>query len=146
MLISKGSVKDLYSSEKENEIEFLFSDRVSVFDYGPIPEVIPGRGQALCDFAKIIFNELNIPSAYIGESSLGAAAIKMQKAAHPKFKIYNPGLKFIPLEVIFRWGVPEGSSLLKKGYKVFDQFSAPLVEYTTKLEAFDRALTLEEAA
>lgn len=145
MLISKGSVKDLYKSEKENEIDFLFSDRVSVFDYGALPEEIPGRGEALCKFAKILFKDLNIPSAYIGDSSLGAAALKMEKATHPKFKIYNPGLTFIPLEVIFRWGVPEGSKLLKKGYKAFDQFSAPLIEFTTKLESFDRDINSEEA-
>lgn len=69
----------------------------------------------------------------------------MQKATHPKFKIYNPGLTFIPLEVIFRWGVPEGSKLLKKDYKAFDQFSAPLIEFTTKLESFDRDISEEEA-
>lgn len=146
MLISKGSVKDLYKSDNENELDFLFSDRVSVFDYGSLPEEIPGRGLALCKFSKILFKELNVSSAYLGDSKLGPAALRMQKATHPKFKIYNEGLKFIPLEVIFRWGVPEGSKLLKKGYKAFDKFSAPLIEFTTKLESFDRDLTREEAS
>lgn len=66
MLISKGSVKDLYKSENENEIDFLFSDRVSVFDYGALPEEIAGRGEALCKFAKILFKDLNLPSAFFG--------------------------------------------------------------------------------
>jgi phosphoribosylaminoimidazole-succinocarboxamide synthase len=145
MLISKGSVKDLHLLDKEDELHFQFSDRVSVFDYGSIPEDIPGRGRALCDFAKIIFRDLAIPSAYLGDSSLGADALKMCKAAHPKFKLENKKLQFIPLEVIFRWGVPEGSKLLKKGYKPFEIFSAPMIEYTTKLEAFDRDLTEQEA-
>ncbi len=148
MLISKGSVKDLYTTEKETEIDFVFSDRVSVFDYGALPEEIPSRGQSLCDFTQTLFSvlkEQNIASAYIGPSTLGAAAIRMQKAAHPKFKLENKNLQFIPLEIIFRWGVPEGSKLLKKGYKAFEQFSTPHIEFTTKLEAFDRDLSDIEA-
>lgn len=145
MLISKGSVKDLYASDRDDEIDFLFSDRVSVFDYGALPEKIPGRGEALCKFAKVLFNEIKIPSAFLGDSKLGPAALKMRKASHPKFKIYNPGLKFIPLEIIFRWGVPEGSKLLKKGFKAFEKFEAPQIEFTTKLESFDRDLSHDEA-
>jgi len=55
---------------------------------------------------------------------------------------------FVPLEVIVRWGVPVGSSLVKKDpnrYPLGSRFETPTVDYTTKLEAQDRALDNTEA-
>ncbi len=55
---------------------------------------------------------------------------------------------FIPLEVIFRMGVARGSSLLKRfpgKYQENEMFDRPMIEFTTKLERFDRPLTHEEA-
>jgi phosphoribosylaminoimidazole-succinocarboxamide synthase len=53
----------------------------------------------------------------------------------------------VPLEVVFRFGVPEGSSFLKRQnkYKAGDWLATPIVEYFSKLEATDRYLTTEEA-
>ena len=107
--IASGSVKDIFEDDA-GDLHFLFTDRVSVFDYGPIPESIPGRGEHLARFAKMVFQELKVPSLFLGDSPLGNAAIKMKKARHPKFNLDSPELVFIPLEVIFRLGVPEGSS------------------------------------
>src|SRR5687768_37588 len=98
--ISQGSVKDLYLGEKPDEIHFLFSDRVSVFDYGAIPERITGRGAALCRFAKTLFDDLKLPSAYLGHSPLGDSAIRMRTASHPKFELKNESFQFVPLEII----------------------------------------------
>ena len=59
--------------------------------------------------------------------------------------------QFIPLEVIFRFGVPKGSSLLKrKDWYPFPihegaEFQEPLIEFSTKLESGDRMLTYQEA-
>ncbi|MGM0422660.1 MAG: phosphoribosylaminoimidazolesuccinocarboxamide synthase [Pseudomonadota bacterium] len=66
----------------------------------------------------------------------------------------------VPLEVIFRFGVPEGSSLLKRtadpAYcKVLgldkapvpgDLFERPIIEMSTKLENYDRYLSEEQAS
>lgn len=67
---------------------------------------------------------------------------------------------FVPLEVIFRFGLPEGSSLLsrlqknpqllmqyglKDTPKAGDQFDFPVVEFFSKLEGHDRLLTFQEA-
>jgi len=65
----------------------------------------------------------------------------------------------VPLEVIFRFGVPEGSSLLKRTdsrdylkqlglfYKPKEgqRFITPVIEFSTKLEEEDRYVSYEEA-
>lgn len=67
--------------------------------------------------------------------------------------------RLIPLEVVFRWGMPAGSSLQERlgtgGYGAQlglspavapgQWFEAPVVEFFTKLEPKDRFLTLEQA-
>lgn len=70
-----------------------------------------------------------------------------------------PEHALVPLEVIFRFGVPEGSSLLQRtgdaSYckslglsqppKTGDSFAVPVIEYSTKLETSDRYLPYAEA-
>ncbi len=65
----------------------------------------------------------------------------------------------VPLEVIFRFGLPSGSSLFKRTndqeYRrvlglnhepvVGETFSRPLIEFSTKLESTDRYLSYDEA-
>lgn len=65
----------------------------------------------------------------------------------------------VPLEVIFRYAVPEGSSLLKRAGnaeyckslgldappQAGDVFDTPVIEFSTKLENYDRYLTYAEA-
>jgi phosphoribosylaminoimidazole-succinocarboxamide synthase len=144
--IASGSVKDIYTELDSDSLHFVFSDRVSVFDYGAIPEKIPHRGEALATFAQYIFHSISTPSTFLGASELGTAALKMKKVSHPKFHLHSETLDFVPLEVIFRWGVPEGSKLIQKGYQVFEKFQEPKIQFTTKLEAFDRDLTTEEVS
>jgi phosphoribosylaminoimidazole-succinocarboxamide synthase len=72
----------------------------------------------------------------------------------------KPQTSLVPLEVIFRFGAPKGSSLLKRlkdneaylkqlGLERIPEegelFDWPVVEYSTKLENTDRILSLEEA-
>jgi len=77
------------------------------------------------------------------------------------YSAYNsrPTGCLVPLEVIFRYAVPEGSSLLKRAGdaaycqslgldtppKAGDVFAAPVIEFSTKLENYDRYLTYDEA-
>lgn len=53
----------------------------------------------------------------------------------------------VPLEVIFRFGVPVGSSLVKRrsDVKFGDVFEKPLIEFSTKLESIDRYMNYDEA-
>ena len=71
----------------------------------------------------------------------------------------QPENALVPLEIIFRFGVPEGSSLLKRtgnasyrqsigleeAPKVGDTFTIPVIEFSTKLETTDRYISYKEA-
>jgi phosphoribosylaminoimidazole-succinocarboxamide synthase len=71
----------------------------------------------------------------------------------------SPTKTLVPLEVIFRLGVPEGSSLMKRvkdsAYLADigltktpfpgDQFETPVIEFSTKLETTDRYVSNKEA-
>ncbi len=72
----------------------------------------------------------------------------------------KPTNTLVPLEVIFRMGVPTGSSLVDRlkndsryleelGFKsaphIGDKFDRPIIEFSTKLEPIDRYLSYEEA-
>jgi phosphoribosylaminoimidazole-succinocarboxamide synthase len=71
----------------------------------------------------------------------------------------KPLSTLVPLEVIFRFGLPSGSSLLKRlknsnyclenginpKLKENDFFEEPILEFSTKLESTDRYLSLVEA-
>ncbi len=77
------------------------------------------------------------------------------------YSAYKENLKdtLIPLEVVFRFGLPEGSSLLNRisddSYwrtlglnhtpKVGERFNRPLVEFSTKLESTDRYISYNDA-
>ncbi len=147
--VGEGSAKNLFlDPSRPSHVFFEFSDRVSVFDYGALEEEIPGKGKNLTRFAKKIFgvlNEAQLPTAFA--PALNSEKIAMRAATHPKFPELRGELKFIPLEVIFRFGVPPGSSLLKRRpeLKAFARFSEPLIEFSTKLETQDRLLDRSEA-
>ena len=71
----------------------------------------------------------------------------------------KPENALVPLEVIFRFGVPEGSTLLKRtgdaeycralgldsSPKTGDKFEIPVIEYSTKLENTDSYLSYDKA-
>lgn len=58
-----GSVKDLEVVKKPTETKmgvgrFVFSDRYSVFDWGEMPDLIEGKGEALCMMGAYCFERL----------------------------------------------------------------------------------------
>ncbi|HVJ64352.1 MAG TPA: phosphoribosylaminoimidazolesuccinocarboxamide synthase [Bdellovibrionota bacterium] len=151
-LVRKGSSKDIYSdSQVSDELFFQFSDRVSVFDYGPLPDLIPKKSQALFKQA-IYFNNL------MRKHGVGTLTTKFdhvrtgywqKKALHAtRTQNLRPNeFYFLPIEFVFRWGLPRGSSYLKRfpelgvGYR----FDEVVVETFTKLEDQDRLLDDREA-
>ena len=70
-----GSVKDLevIKKPKRNEMgigRFHFSDRYSVFDWGRMPDLIEGKGEALCImgaycFETVSYTHLTLPTKRI---------------------------------------------------------------------------------
>ena len=72
----------------------------------------------------------------------------------------KPNKALVPLEIIFRFGIPEGSSLLnrvndadyckslglEKAPVSGDEFDIPIIEFSTKLESTDRYISHGEAS
>jgi len=181
-----GSVKDLIvvKEPKRDELglgRFVFSDRYSVFDYGVMPDTIEGKGKALCMMSAYFFEKLEsmgVKTHYIGlgdgkrfdeiEEPMDTMEVKLVRVLRPRkndgydysiFRVEKANF-LIPLEVIYRNALPEGSSVFRrlergeikpedlglKGYpKPNEKLEKPLVDFSTKLEDRDRYLKRDEA-
>lgn len=228
-LIYRGSVKDLrgpVQSGGDRAVVFDYTDAYSVFDWGRMPDPIPGKGRALARLATYWLSELEQPEAWqafsrspaaqalrrasrfgaafneLGEKlqaeglrthllSGPAAApfpvklpieltdsqllVREVNVTRPEVRrvlgreVYDysraqsaPGAaRLVPLEVVFRFSVPEGSSLLGRVQRNPDYLASigfpgavavrgarwdfPVLELFTKLESTDRELSLQEA-
>lgn len=185
-----GSVKDLVVIKNPYEKEpglgrFVFSDRYSVYDWGEMPDHIENKGKALCIVSAYFFEKLKslgIKTHYLGLLEEGKVKkieslkepsnimeIKLLRVLKPEIKdgVYDYSIykkeKFnflIPLEVIYRNSLPEGSSVfkrLKEGkLKLEDiglsklpepgeKLDKPLIDFSTKLEVTDRYISFNEA-
>ncbi|HPU44532.1 MAG TPA: phosphoribosylaminoimidazolesuccinocarboxamide synthase [Dictyoglomaceae bacterium] len=185
-----GSVKDLIILEnpKKNTLgrgRFVFSDRYSVFDFGEMPDHIEDKGKAICIATAYFFERLEnmgIKTHYIGlveddqvkslselKSPSNIMEFKMVRVLKPDLSngVYDYSIFkkekanfLIPLEVIYRNSLPEGSSVfrrLKEGsLKIEDlglpkmpspgeKLEKPIVDFSTKLEINDRYLSKDEA-
>src|SRR5665648_1006147 len=123
---------------------FLFSDRYSVFDWGEMPDHIENKGDALCLMGAYCFEQLEkmgVKTHYRGLVNAAGKAVKLSELKEPSsimevalvnvykpktsvacgkvvhdYSQYNHALKncLIPLEIIYRNGLPEGSSVFKR--------------------------------
>ena len=169
---------------------FVFSDRYSVFDWGEMPDHIGGKGAALCLMGAYCFEQLEklgVKTHYRGLVNRDGKAVKISDLNEPSnimevalVNVYKPktsvvkgkvdhdysqytrGLKncLIPLEIIYRNGLPEGSSVFKRlaqGKVTLkdlgldhqpqpgETLTKPIFDVSTKLEETDRYLTWAEA-
>lgn len=179
-----GSVKDLIVLKSPNgglgEGIFEFSNRYSVFDYGEMPDKIEGKGASLCLISAYFFEKLEkigIKTHYDGliedsrvkkldelSSATNKMKVKLVRVLRPTGRDYSIFSRekanfLIPLEIIYRNKIPEGSSLLRriasgevkpedfglKEVKPNMKLEKPIVDFSTKLEDVDRYLSQEEA-
>jgi len=169
---------------------FVFSDRYSVFDWGEMPDRIEGKGAALCLMGAYCFEQLEkkgVKTHYRGLVDSDGEVVKFSELKQPSsimevnlvnvykpqtsvingkivhdYSIYTPKLKncLIPLEIIYRNGLPEGASVFKRleqakitlkdlgldHYpKPGEQLAKPIFDVSTKLEETDRYITWQEA-
>ena len=169
---------------------FLFSDRYSVFDWGEMPDHIEGKGAALCLMGAYCFEELEnigVNTHYRGLVNSKGKAVKLAELKEPScimevdlVNVYRPKIDvfkgklthdysqysselnncLIPLEIIYRNGLPEGSSVFKRlsqGKVTLDELGLdhepkpgeilvnPIFDVSTKLEETDRYITWSEA-
>jgi len=185
-----GSVKDLIILEPPTERSlgrgrFIFSDRYSVFDYGEMPDHIDDKGKAICIATAYFFEKLEdigIKTHYLGivendtpksldelKNPSNVLEFKMVRVLKPELKdnIYDYSIFkkerynfLLPLEVIYRNSLPQGSSVFKRleegsitledlGLKEMpkpgDKLEKPIVDFSTKLEVNDRYLNYKTA-
>ncbi len=169
---------------------FHFSNRYSVFDWGEMPDHIDFKGAALCLMGAYAFERLeekNVKTHYRGLVDKDGKLVRFDELSEPTnimefnlvnvyrpkaykdekglrydYGVFTPNLKnyLIPLEIIYRNGLPEGSSVfrrLKQGLitlkdlgldhypKPGEKLSKPIFDVSTKLEEKDRYITWEEA-
>jgi len=190
-----GSVKDLEVIKKPTRDSmgvgrFHFSDRYSVFDWGEMPDLIEGKGAALCMMGAYCFERLEergIKTHYRGLIDAKGKVVRFDELRQPSnvmeinlvnvyrpkayvqsgkakydYSVYTPELRdfLIPLEIIYRNGLPEGSSVLKRleqglvtlaelgldHYpKAGERLAKPIFDVSTKLEEGDRYVSWAEA-
>ena len=169
---------------------FHFSDRYSVFDWGEMPDHIDGKGAALCLMGAYCFERLEekgVRTHYRGLVNEKGIVVRFDELEKPTnimefhlvsvykprayvengklkydYSVYTPTLKnfLIPLEIIYRNGLPEGSSVfkrLKQGLvtledlgldhypKPGEKLAKPILDVSTKFEESDRYITWQEA-
>lgn len=161
-LIHSGSVKNVYKIN-DDVYEFEFTDRISVFDK-PIPNEIPGKGQSLCDTACYWFkllDNLNIDHHFIERSGFNTITVKSVKIIRDYSKIIDCKTNhLIPLECIVRHYIAgmlfdrlkrneisleelglDQNQKIEYGLKL----PLPFFEVGTKLEEYDKFLSIEDA-
>lgn len=185
-----GSVKDLKvitpATVHSSGIGlFSFSDRYSVYDWGEMPDMISNKGKALCIIGAFFFEALEkqgISTHYLGlteegetkkladlEKPSNGMQVRLLNVFKPlltgdtyDYSSYHKGMTnyLIPLEIIYRNQLPEGSSVLKRlrngslklgdiglkempspGTKLFP----PIFDVSTKLETTDRYMDWTQA-
>jgi phosphoribosylaminoimidazole-succinocarboxamide synthase len=169
---------------------FQFSDRYSVFDWGEMPDHIDSKGAALCFMGAYCFERLEekgVKTHYRGLVDANGKVVKFKELKQPSsimevslvnvykpktsvvngklvhdYSVYTPDLKncLIPLEIIYRNGLPEGSSVFKRlqqgkispadlGLDHYptpgESLAKPIFDVSTKLEETDRYVTWAEA-
>ncbi|MBN2067473.1 MAG: phosphoribosylaminoimidazolesuccinocarboxamide synthase [Candidatus Diapherotrites archaeon] len=165
-----GSVKDLKVEKPATGNEtgigiFHFTDDYSVFDYGKMPDIIPGKGEALCRIAAFNFEQLEklgIKTHYRRLVKGNEMEVDLVRVLYPQKGELKEGMSnyLVPLEVIFRNSLPEGSSVFKrlnKGQATIEELGltkmpkpgerleSPIMDVSTKLEPSDRYLSWKEA-
>lgn len=178
-LLYKGSVKDLFAVN--DNVLFEYSDRYSLFDWGEMPDHLDRKGECLALMGALFFEAFSkkgIQHHYlhmadefgkkIGLSPSPYLLVRPVPVVRPNLKNENYDYSFyktkpqnglVPLEVIFRFGIGKGSSLVKRAQKNpellkqwgMDElkenvlFEEPLIDFSTKLEKGDRYVTFQEA-
>ncbi len=175
-IIYKGSVKDVRGKEGVSPYIFEYSDRYSIYDWGQMPDLLEHKGECLAFLAWFFFDYLEKKGArhhLLGKPEGRCLSVQPVDVFKPEsgnkdgklvwdYAAYQkrPANALVPLEVIFRFGVPEGSSLLKRtasaayckeigldaAPQTGDMFAHPVIECSTKLENKDRYISRAEAA
>ena len=163
-MLYKGKVKEVWSTEDPDIIEFRYTDQISVFDQ-IIPSLVPRKGESLnrtsCHWFKLV-EDANICETHIIEMNAPdrVLARRFDVIREPGQIPRDMENVFVPLEVICRHYLAGGGwrryergdvgpeefgfepgTVLHQGVKL----PKPYLEVSTKFEKFDRLLDRDEA-
>ena len=163
-LLYSGKVKQVWSTDNPDVLEFRYTDQISVYDQ-IIPSLIPRKGESLnrttCHWFDLITNE-GICDTHLIEMNAPdrCLAKRFEVIKEPGAIPRDMENVFVPLEVICRHHLAgSGWRRYAKGEVGPEEFGfesgieleencklpKPYLEVSTKFEAFDRLLDREEA-
>src|SRR5437773_1440242 len=106
-LLAKGKVKEVYEVS-DAELEFLFTDQISVFDK-VIPSLVPHKGETLCRTSAHWFRaaeKAGIRTHFLREADGNRMRVRRVQVIHDYTKLSPKTRNYlIPLEVIARYYV-----------------------------------------
>ncbi len=161
-LLYKGSVKEVYEVN-ERELEFRFTDRISVFDQ-IIPNLIPHKGETLCREGAYWFDrakKMGIKTHFL--KLIAPNIMKVKKVnVIADYKLLNKNSTncLIPVEFITRYYVagflfdrlkngiikPEDVGFPRNHNPIYgEELPEPYFEMSTKLEDYDTFINKEKA-
>jgi phosphoribosylaminoimidazole-succinocarboxamide synthase len=161
-LLRTGKVKEVYEVS-EDELEFVFTDQISVFDK-VIPSLVPHKGETLCRTSAHWFKlveDLGIRTHFLRLTGPNRMRVRRVQVIPDYDAITGDTRGFlIPLEVIARYYVAGSLFDRLKAGRVLpgdvgfpdghaptygEELPRPFLEVTTKLEKVDRELARHEA-
>jgi len=150
---------------KEGVGVFEYTDNYTVFHYGRMPDLIPGKGEAICRMAVANFLMLEaagVPTHF--RRFIAPSWIEFGLARIPELGTGTPasGARnyLVPVQVIVRNELPQGSSVhhrlaagtltpsglgLRGVPAAGEKLDPPLIEYATMLEDINRFVSAAEA-
>ena len=161
-MLYEGKVKQVWSTDDPDLLEFRFTNQISVFDQ-IIPSLIPRKGETLnrttAHWFKLV-EEAGICGTHLVEVNAPDRCLvrKVEVIKEPGMVPRDAEWVFVPLEFIIRhylagsaWrrfqrGDIDPTVLGIEGEATYGmKLPNPLVEVTTKFEAYDRFVDREEA-
>ena len=161
-MLYQGKVKQVWSTDDPDLLEFRFTNQISVFDQ-IIPSLIPRKGETLnrttAHWFKLV-EEAGICGTHLVEVNAPDRCLvrKVEVIKEPGMVPRDAEWVFVPLEFIIRhylagsaWrrfqrGDIDPEVLGIEGEATYGmKLPNPLVEVTTKFEAYDRFVDREEA-
>lgn len=163
-MIYHGKVKQVWSTEDPDIIEFRYTNQISVFDQ-IIPSLVPGKGESLnrtsCHWFELVEREGICETHIVEMTSPDRVRARRFDVVHEPGAIARDRENvFVPLEVICRhYLAGSGWRRYKRGDVGAEEFGfepgvklkegvklpKPYLEVSTKFEKFDRLLDREEA-
>lgn len=161
-LVYRGSSKNSYRADKTSRF-FHFLDHFSVFDVGQHPDIIPGKGRAICACAvksALVAQKLGVPTCFIEQVADNAIRVHEAQVITDRNLTLADQNYVLPAELIDRhknagsfardfasgdrnpsdYGFPTGIVP-----PVGAPFAFPVEHITTKFEPTDRTITAAEA-